>query len=166
MASTFSFDIVSDYDLAEVINAVDQTKRELSTRYDMKGTRANLEFRDNGKTGLTVTGDNEYHIDTILDMLRKKLAGRGVSQKILDTSKSPTTSNLRVTQDVAFKKGLDQEKAKKITGLIRQEFPKIKTQIQGDGVRVNSSKKDELQMSMRMLEQQDFNFPLSFTNFR
>ena len=166
MAATFSFDIVSEYNLAEVINAVDQTKREIGTRFDMKGTSANVEFRDGDKTGLTVTGDNDYHVDAILDILRKKLAGRGVSQKILDTSKEPATSNLKVTKDVAFRKGLDQDKAKKITALIRQDLPKVKTQIQGDTVRVTGSKKDELQAAMRLLEQQDFDFPLSFTNYR
>lgn len=166
MAATFSFDIVSEYNLAEVINAVDQTKREIGTRFDMKGTSADVEFRDADKTGLNVTGDNEYHVDAILDILRKKLAGRGVSQKILDTSKEPTTSNLKVTKNVAFRKGLDQDKAKKITALIRQDLPKVKTQIQGDTVRVTGSKKDELQAAMRLLEQQDFDFPLSFTNYR
>lgn len=166
MAATFSFDIVSEYNLAEVINAVDQTKREIGTRFDMKGTSADLEFRDADKTGLIVTGDNEYHVDAILDILRKKLAGRGVSQKILDTSKEPTTSNLKVTKNVAFRKGLDQDKSKKITALIRQDLPKVKTQIQGDTVRVTGSKKDELQTAMRLLEQQDFDFPLSFTNYR
>lgn len=166
MASNFSFDIVSDYNLAEVINAVDQTKREIQTRYDMKGTSANVEFRDGDKTGLTITGDNDFHIDSILDILRKKLATRGVSQKILDTSTKPVTSNMKVTQDVAFRKGLDQDKAKKLTALIRQDLPKVKTQIQGDMVRVTGSKKDELQAAMRLLEQQDFDFPLSFTNYR
>lgn len=166
MASSFSFDIVSDYDLAEVINAVDQTKRETQTRYDLKGTNAGLEFHDAAKSGLTVTGDNEYHVGAILDILRKKLAGRGVSQKILDTSAEPATSNMRTVQHVAFRKGLDQEKAKKLTSLIRQELPKVKTQIQGDIVRVTSPKKDELQAAMHLLEQQNFEFPLSFTNYR
>jgi cyclic-di-GMP-binding protein len=166
MAGTFSFDIVSDYNLAEVINAVDQAKRELSTRYDLKGTSASLEFSGNDKTGLTVVGDSQYAIDAILDMLRKKLALRGVSQKVLDTSKMPVVSNLKTTLDVPFKKGLDQEKAKKITALLRDQFPKVKAQIQGDEVRVTSSKKDELQGVMHLLEQQDFDFPLSFTNYR
>lgn len=166
MAATFSFDIVSEYNLAEVINAVDQTKREIGTRFDMKGTNADVEFRDSDKTGLTVTGDNEYHVDAILDILRKKLAGRSVSQKILDTSKEPTTSNMKVTRNVAFRKGLDQDKAKRITALIRQDLPKVKTQIQGDTVRVTGSKKDELQAAMRLLEEQDFDFPLSYTNYR
>lgn len=166
MASTFSFDIVSDYDLAEVTNAVDQTKREISARYDFKGTKAALEFRDGDKTGLTITGDSEYHIDAILDIIRKKLATRGVSQKVLDTSKQPVTSNLKVTQDVTFKKGLDQDKAKKITSLIREAYPKVKPQIQGAEIRVTSAKKDELQAVMRLLEAQDFDFPVGFVNFR
>lgn len=166
MASTFSFDIVSDYNLAEVINAIDQAKRELGTRYDLKGTSASLEFRDSGKTGLTVVGDNQYHIDAILDMVRKKLSLRGVSQKILDTSKQPVVSNLKTTLDVDFKKGLDQEKAKKITGLLREHFPKVKAQIQGTEVRVTSPKKDELQAVMQLLNSQDFDFPLDFTNYR
>lgn len=166
MASTFSFDIVSDYDLAEVINAIDQTKREIQTRYDLKGTSAGIDFRDANKTGVTIMGDNEFHVDAILDILRKKLAGRGVSQKILDVSTPPVTSNMKVSQDVAFRKGLDQDKAKKITALIRQEFPKIKAHVQGAEIRVVSSKKDELQTVMQLLGQQDFDFPLSFTNYR
>ena len=166
MASTFSFDIVSDYNLADVINAVDQTKREIQTRYDMKGTSASLDFRDAAKTGLTIMGDNNYHVDAILDILRKKLAARDVSQKILDTSVPPVTSNMKTAQDIRFKKGLDQEKAKRLTALIRQELPKVKTQIQGDAVRVTSPKKDELQTAMKLLEQQDFDFPVAFTNYR
>ncbi len=166
MASTFSFDIVSDYNLAEVINAIDQTKRELGTRYDLKGTSAALEFRDADKTGLKITGDSDYHIDAILDIVRKKFATRGVSQKVLDTSAKPVVSNLKTTLDVAFKKGLDQEKAKKVTALLREHLPKVKAQIQGAEIRVTSTKKDELQTAMRLLETQDFDFPLGFTNFR
>jgi cyclic-di-GMP-binding protein len=166
MIATFSFDIVSDYNLAEVINAIDQSKRELGTRYDLKGTNASVEFRDSDKTGLLIVGDNDYHIDTILDIVRKKLAGRNVSQKILDTSKPRVTSNLKVTQEVTFRKGLDQDMSKKITNLIRQNFPKAKAQIQGAEVRVSSPKKDELQALMQFLEQQDFDFPLSFVNYR
>ncbi len=166
MATTFSFDIISDYNLAEVINAVDQAKRELGTRYDLKGTSASVEFRDPDKTGLTVTGDNAYHIDAILDIVRKKLATRGVSLKILDASAPPVNSNMKVTQTIAFRKGLDQDKAKKVTSLLRQEFPKVKAQIQGVEIRVSAPKKDELQAVMRLLEQQDYDFPLDFTNFR
>lgn len=166
MSSLFSFDVVSDYNLAEVINAVDQTKRELSNRYDLKGTSASLEFRDGDKSGLAIVGDNQFHIDAMLDILRKKLATRSVSQKILDVTKQPVVSNLKTTLDVPFKKGLDQEKAKKITSLLREQFPKVKAQIQGDEVRVSSAKKDELQAVMQALDAQDFDFPLNYVNYR
>lgn len=166
MASTFSFDIVSDYNVADVINAVDQTKRELTTRYDFKGTGASLDFIDGEKSGLKLVGDNQYQIDAMLDVLRKKFSLRGVSQKVLDTSRQPVVSNLKTTQEVAFKKGLDQEKAKKLTALLREHFPKVKAQIQGAEVRVSSPKKDELQAVMRLLEAQEFDFPINFTNRR
>lgn len=162
----FSFDIVSDYNLAEVINAVDQAKRELDTRYDFKGTSASLDFRDGDRSGLKVVGGSQYHIDAILDIVRKKFASRGVSQKVLDTSQEPVVSNLKTTLNVPFKKGLDQDKAKKITALLREQFPKVKAQIQGTEIRVFSPKKDELQAVMQLLEKQDFDFPLSFTNYR
>jgi uncharacterized protein YajQ (UPF0234 family) len=166
MATTFSFDIVSNYDVSEMNNAIDQADRELANRYDFKGTKAALAFRDATKSGLTITGDNEYHIEAILDIIRKKLATRGVSLKVLDTSKTPVTSNLKVTLDVPFRKGLDQEKAKKLTNTIRAVFPKIKAQIQGDEVRVSGSKKDELQTVMQHLQSEDFDFPIEFTNYR
>lgn len=165
MAGTFSFDIVSDYNLAEVINAIDQSNRELGTRYDLKGTSASLSLNGD-KDGLTVVGDSQFAVDAILDIVRKKFGARGVSQKVLDTSKPPVVSNLKTTQEVAFKKGLDQTKAKKITGLIREHYPKVKSQIQGDAVRVTSPKKDELQAIMVLLEKQDFDYPISFTNYR
>ncbi|HWZ65477.1 MAG TPA: YajQ family cyclic di-GMP-binding protein [Patescibacteria group bacterium] len=166
MATSFSFDIVSDYNLSDVINVIDQANRELINRYDFKGTSASLSFRDNNKTGLTIVGDNQFQIDQVVDLVRKKLAMRGLSQKLLDLSKQPVTSNLKVTQDVEFKKGLDQDKAKKITALIREQFPKLKAQIQGQEIRVSGPKKDELQALMQILEQQDFDFPVSFTNYR
>jgi cyclic-di-GMP-binding protein len=162
----FSFDVVSDFDKAEMNNVFDQSQREIQSRYDFKGTSAALEWLDADKNGLKITGDSDYHIDAIIDMVRKKLATRGQSQKVLDTSKDSVTSNLKTTKEVPFKKGLDQEKAKKITKLVRDKLPKVKTQIQGDEVRVTSNKKDELQEVMQLLKQQDFDFPLQFTNFR
>lgn len=162
----FSFDIVSDYDKAEINNVFDQTQREIANRYDFKGTSAGVEWLNSEKTGLKITGDNEFHLDSIADIVRKKLASRGQSQKVLDTSKEPVTTNLVMTQEVTFKSGLDQEKAKRITKLIREDYPKVKTQIQGEEIRVTSPKKDELQAVMQLLKSQDFDFPLSFTNFR
>lgn len=164
--ANFSFDIVSDYDKAEMNNVFDQAMREIQSRYDFKGTSAQLEWLDGDKNGFKITGDSDYQLEAIIDMVRKKLATRSQSQKVLDTSKEAITTNLKVTKEVPFKKGLDQEKAKKITKLIRDEMPKVKTQIQGQEVRVMSSKKDELQAVMQLLKSQEFDFPISFTNFR
>lgn len=164
--ANFSFDVVSEYDKAEVTNAFDQTQREISNRYDFKGTPAELAWLNDDKTGIKVTGNSDWQIDAILDIFRKKLATRGQSQKILDTTQEATTTNLKVTKNVPFKQGLDQDKAKKLTKLIRDEKPKTKTQIQGDTVRVTSSNKDDLQAAMQLLKSQDFDFPINFTNFR
>jgi len=166
MASLFSFDIVSDYDRGEMNNVVDQTKRELSARYDLKSTAAAIDWTDQNKTSLKISGDNQFHLDSILDIVRKKLATRGQSQKVLDTSAEPTTSNMVVSQLVSLKSGLDQDKAKKITSLLRDKMPKLKAQIQGDSVRISGSKKDELQSAMQLLNAQDFDFPISYTNYR
>lgn len=164
--ANFSFDVVSEYDKAEMNNVFDQVQREIASRYDFKGTPAEIEWLNADKTGLKITGNGEWQIDAILDIVRKKLASRDQSQKILDTSKEITESNLKATQEVPFKQGLDQEKAKKITKLIRDEYPKVKTQIQGDAVRVTSGSKNDLQAVIQLLKQQDFDFPTHFTNYR
>lgn len=162
----FSFDVVSEYDKAEMNNVYDQTQREIDNRYDFKGTPAQVEWLNSDKTGLKITGNGDWQIDAILDIVRKKLASRNQSQKVLDDSKESTTSNLKTTKEVLFKQGLDQDKAKKLTSLIRDNYPKVKTQIQGDAVRVTSGSKDDLQAVMQLLRQQDFDFPISFTNYR
>ncbi len=163
---TFSFDIVSDYDKAELNNVFDQTQREIQARYDFKGTPAAVEWLNADKTGIKVTGNGDWQIDAILDIFRKKLAVRGQSQKLLDTSADIVTSNLKATQEVAFKQGLDQAKAKQITTLVRDKFSKVKTQIQGDAVRVTSGSKDDLQAVMQAVRAADYDFPLNFTNYR
>lgn len=164
--ANFSFDIVSEYDKAEMNNVFDQVKREIENRYDFKGTPAAIEWLNTDKTGFTITGNGEWQIDAILDIVRKKLATRGQSQKTLDTSKPVTESNLKASQEIPFKQGLDQDKAKQITKLLRDAAPKVKTQIQGDAVRVTSTSKDDLQSVIQLLKQQDFDFPVSFTNYR
>jgi cyclic-di-GMP-binding protein len=164
--ANFSFDAVSEYDKAEMNNVFDQVQREILNRYDFKGTPAAVDWLNNEKTGLKITGSGDWQIDAILDIVRKKLASRNQSQKVLDTSRDIVESNLKATQEVPFRQGLDQEKAKKITSLIRNDYPKVKTQIQGDAVRVTSNSKDELQTVMQLLRAQDFDFPISFTNFR
>lgn len=163
--ANFSFDIISDYDKAEMNNVFDQTLRELDNRYDFKGTPAALEWLDD-KKGFKVMGNGEWQIDAILDIVRKKLASRGLDQKVLDTSKAIVESNLKAAKEVPFIQGLDQDKAKQLTKLIRDTSPKVKTQIQGDAVRVMSSSKDDLQAAMQAVRAASFDFPVSFTNYR
>lgn len=164
--ANFSFDIVSEYDKAEMNNVFDQVQRELGNRYDFKGTPAQLEWLNADKTGFKITGSGDWQIDAILDIVRKKLATRDQSQKVLDISKESVTSNLKTTKEVPFVQGLDQDKAKKITKLIQDELPKVKTQIQGDAVRVTSGSKDDLQAAMQLIRGKDFDFPINFTNYR
>ena len=164
--ANFSFDIVSTYDKSEMNNVFDQTMREIVNRYDFKNTPADMEWLNADKTGLKITGNSDWQIDAILDIVRKKLAARNQSQKVLDTSQDPTTSNLKTVKLVPFVEGLDQAKAKQITNLIRTQLPKAKTQIQADTIRVSSNNKDELQAVIQLLRTQDFSFPLSFTNYR
>ena len=164
--ANFSFDIVSEYDKAEMNNVFDQTQREIGNRYDFKGTPAEIEWLSGDKAGIKITGNGEWQIEAILDIFRKKLAAREQSQKVLDTSKEPVDSNMKTTQEVLFKQGLDQEKAKKITALIREQFPKVKPQIQGDAVRVMSTSKDDLQQVMQLIRGADLDFPVAFNNYR
>jgi len=165
--ATFSFDIVSEYDKAEMNNVFDQTKREIDNRYDFKGTPAGIAWLGDDKGGLIVTGNGDWQIDAILDIVRKKLAARGQNQKVLDLSREATVANLKTTKEVPFKQGLSQDNAKKITKLLRDDFPKVKAQIQGDAVRVTSGSKDDLQAVQQLLRsREDFDFPVSCTNYR
>lgn len=161
----FSFDIVSEYDKAEMNNVFALAAREISNRYDFKGTPAAIEWLGD-KVGLKITGAGEWQIEAVVDIVRKKLASRNQSTKVLDLSKPINESNMKATQEVPFKEGLDQEKAKQITKLLREKFPKAKTQIQGQTVRVTSSSKDELQAVMQTIRAQDFDFVTNFINYR
>ena len=162
---SFSFDIVSDYDKAEMNNVFAATEREIASRFDFKGTPAAIEWMDN-KTGFKITGAGAWQCETILDIVRKKLATRNQSSKVLDASKTPVDSNMKATLEVPFKQGLSQENAKKITKQLKESAPKAKTQIQGDAVRVTSSSKDELQNVITLLSGAEYDFPLQFINYR
>ncbi len=164
--ANFSFDVVSEYDKAEMNNVFDQVQREITSRYDFKGTPAAIEWLDSTKAGFKITGTGDWQIEAVIDIVRKKLAAREQSQKVLDVSGELVESNMKTTKEVRFKQGLDQEKAKKITALVRDNLPKVKTQIQGDAVRVTSNSKDNLQDVMQLLRAQEFDFPLTFNNFR
>ncbi len=163
--ATFSFDIVSEYDKAEMNNVYSQVEREITTRFDFKGTPAAIEWL-NDKKGFKIIGNNEWQIDAIIDIVRKKLATREVSSKVLDLEKTVSESNLKATKEVPFVEGLSQDKAKQLTALIREKFPKAKPQIQGEAVRVTSASKDELQTVMSAVRAADLDFVTSFTNYR
>lgn len=162
---TFSFDIVSDYDKAEMNNVYMQAEKEIAGRYDFKGTPAAIEWLSD-KTGIRLIGADTWQIEAVLDIVRKKLASREVSSKVLDLSKEPIEANLKATKDIPFKKGLSQENAKLISKTIRDEFKKVKPQIQGDELRVSSASKDELQSVMTRVRSLDIDVPLQFINFR
>lgn len=161
----FSFDIESTYDTGEMNNVYDQVQRELGARYDLKGTHTALEWVED-KKALKIYGDTQYHLDAVIDMLRKKAGTRGVSVKTFDTSNEPETTNLRMIWVVPLKNGMKQDDAKKITKLLKEELPKVKTQIQGDAIRVMSPKKDQLQEAMQLIQSKDLDFPTTFTNYR
>ena len=163
--ATYSFDVVSEYDKAEMNNVFAQSQKEMIGRYDFKNTPAEIDWLGD-KTGFKVIGANDWQIDSIIDIIRKKLASRDLSSKVLDLSKTMTTSNLKATKEIPFIAGLDQEKAKQITKMIRDNLPKLKTQIQGEAVRVTGSSKDELQSAMQLIRGADLDFPVSFNNFR
>ena len=163
--ATFSFDIVSEYDKAEMNNVLALTQKEITSRYDFKGTPAEIDWLGD-KTGFKIIGANEWQIESIVDIVRKKLASRNQSSKVLDLTKTIATSNMKATQEVPFICGLDQEKAKQITKVIRDEMPKVKPQIQGEAVRVVSNSKDELQQVMQIISAKEFDFPISYNNYR
>jgi uncharacterized protein YajQ (UPF0234 family) len=163
--ATFSFDIVSDFDKAEMNNVFAGTEPEIGTRYDYKGTPAAIEWLDD-KKGYKIIGAGQWQCDAVLDIVRKKLAAREQSSKVLDLSKTPIESNLKTTWEIPFKQGLTQDDAKKITKQLREESPKVKTQIQGDMVRVTSSSKNDLQDVITLLRATDYEFTLQFINYR
>ena len=162
---TFSFDIVSTYDKAEMNNVFLQTQKEIENRYDFKGTPAAIEWVGD-RTGLKITGAGDWQIENIIDILRKKLASRNQSSKSFDLSKDIVTANLKSSKEIPFIAGLTQDKAKLITQLIREQAPKAKGLIQGDAVRVTSSSKDELQNVMQLIQSAEFEFPVNFENYR
>jgi uncharacterized protein YajQ (UPF0234 family) len=163
MASTYSFDIVSDFDYQELVNTVDQTTRDIASRYDLKDTKTTLEL---GKESITVNTDSEFTLESVHTILQQKAAKRNLSLKIFDYGKVEPASGNRVRQEIKLKKGISQEIAKEITKLIRDEFKKVQASIQGDAVRVSAKSKDELQAIIQRLKQEDYPVALQFTNYR
>ena len=163
--ANFSFDIESTYDKAEMNNVEQLVNKEIASRYDFKGTPAAVEWLAD-KKGFKLIGSNEWQVEAVIDMLGKQLAKRGMTSKVLNLENKVNEANLRAWKDVPFKDGLSQDNAKKITKLLKDAHPKAKAQIQGEAVRVSSSSKDELQQVMQTVRAADFDFPVTFTNYR
>ena len=159
-----SFDIVSKLDRQEVDNALSQAAREISQRYDFKGTGAEIKW--SGEKGIEISANADDRASAVLEVFKEKLVKRQQSLKILDASE-PRQSGRESKISVALKEGINSEDAKKIGKLIRDEGPKgVKVQVQGEELRVSSKKRDDLQAVIALVKQQDYDFAVQFTNYR
>ncbi|MGO3343789.1 MAG: YajQ family cyclic di-GMP-binding protein [Marinomonas sp.] len=158
-----SFDVVSELDWHEVTNAVDQANREITTRYDFKGVKASFEVKD--KTSVVMSAEAEVQLRQLSDILNQKLVARGIDLKSLEKEEI-IKGNMRVSQGVKMKEGLETDEAKRIIKMIKDSKAKVQAQIQGDQLRVTGKKRDDLQQVMALLRGADLNQPVQFTNFR
>ncbi len=157
-----SFDIVSKVDKHELTNAVDQAVRELGNRYDLRGTNARFELEE---YVVTQFAPSEYQLDQLLDILKPRLAGRGIDLRCLELGEVET--NLAGSRrKITIKQGIEQAQAKKIAATIREAKIKVDTQINGDKLRVNGKKRDDLQLAIALLRKAELELPLQFENFR
>jgi uncharacterized protein YajQ (UPF0234 family) len=158
-----SFDIVSQVDRQEVKNAVEQTNKEISNRFDFKGSDARVEQND---LALTVYADDEFKLGQVLDVLRGRLAKRNVDVRALEPGAVEKMSGDKVKRPVTVKVGVPQEKAKQIQKLIKDSKIKVAASIQGDAVRVSGGKKDDLQAAIQLVRTTVSDLPLQYINFR
>jgi uncharacterized protein YajQ (UPF0234 family) len=158
-----SFDIVSQVDRQEVKNAVEQTNKEISQRYDFKGSDARVE---QAELALTVFADDEFKLGQVLDVLRQRLAKRNVDVRALEPGPIEKISGDKVKRPVTVKVGVPTEKAKQIQKLIKDSKLKVAASIQGDAVRVSGGKKDDLQSAIQLVRKSVTDLPLQFSNFR
>ena len=159
-----SFDVVSKIDRQEVDNALNQAAKELSQRFDFRGTNASIDW--SGELGVTIKADSEERAKAALDVFKEKLVKRSISLKAFDAGEAKASGKQYVISGT-LKQGISQDDAKKITKLIRDDGPKsVKTQIQGDEIRVTSKKRDDLQAVQAMLKQADLDVALQFVNYR
>ncbi len=164
MAGDSTFDIVSKIDRQEVDNALNQTAREISQRFDFKHTGATISWQ--GEYGVEISANAEDRALAVLDVFREKLVKRGVSLKALDADE-PRTSGREVKISASLKNGISQEQAKKLGKLIRDEGPKgVKAQVQGEELRVSSKKRDDLQSVIALVKAADLDFAVQFVNYR
>ena len=165
MAENFSFDVVSDFDRQELVNALDQVKREISQRYDLKGTDTSLDLE---KDNIFITTNSELTLNSVIDIIRQKAIKRKLSIKIFDFNSIEVVSGNKVKQTITLKKGLNQEIAKKISKNIRDEIKKINVSINGETLRVMSKSKNDLQLAIKLLEnlEDTYKIPLQTNNYR
>ncbi len=165
MAENFSFDVVSDFDRQELVNALDQVKREISQRYDLKGTDTSLDLE---KDNIFITTNSELTLNSVIDIIRQKAIKRKLSIKIFDFNNIEVVSGNKVKQTITLKKGLNQEIAKKISKNIRDEIKKINVSINGETLRVMSKSKNDLQLAIKLLEnlEETYKIPLQTNNYR
>jgi cyclic-di-GMP-binding protein len=163
MAQLFSFDIVSQYDEQELKNALDQARREIQQRYDLKDTATEIVATD---SEITINTASEYSLQAVRDILESKMVKRSLSLKILDYGKEEPASGGRMRQVIKLKKGIPEETAKQIAKKIRDEHKKVTPQIQGDAVRVQAKTKDDLQAVIQALKSADYPVALQFVNYR
>src|SRR5580693_3686218 len=164
MPSESSFDIVSKIDRQEADNALNQSAKEISQRFDFKNVGASIQW--SGQDGVEIRANSEERASAVLDVFKEKLVKRGVSLKHLDAAE-PKVSGKEYRIAIALKEGISQDNAKKVSKIIRDEGPKgVKAQVQGEELRVTSKSKDDLQAVMTLLKAKDFDFALQFTNRR
>ncbi|MGM1045216.1 hypothetical protein SAMN05661091_2085 [Paenibacillus uliginis N3/975] len=163
MSSESSFDIVSKMDMQELSNAINQAEREIETRFDFKDSKSSLKL---DKDALVIASEDEYKLNAVIDILQSKMVKRGLSLKNVDYGKIEPASLGTVRQRLSLKQGIDQENSKKINILIRDSKLKVKSQIQGDQIRVTGKSKNDLQAIMQLLRKADLPLDLQFTNLK
>jgi cyclic-di-GMP-binding protein len=163
MAQEFSFDVVSDYDHQELVNAIDQARREIGARYDFKNLTTEIELE---KDQVTLTTVGDMQLRAMLDVLKTKLHKRSLDLKILDPQKPENAAKGNLRQVIKLRRGINDELAKKLQKQIRADQPKVQVRIQGDQLRVSAKDKDALQAVIASLRAADLDVPLQFTNYR
>ena len=165
MADSFSFDVVSDYERQELVNTLDQAKREISQRYDLKGTDTAIDL---DKENIFITTNSELTLDAVNDIIRQKAIKRNLSLKIFDYGECETVSGNKIKQTITLKQGIKQEIAKKISKNIRDQIKKVNVSINGETLRVSSKSKNDLQLAIKLINdlEESLNIPLKASNFR
>ena len=165
MAESYSFDVVSNFDRQELVNALDQVKREISQRYDLKGSDTSVELE---KENIFITTNSELTLNAVNDIIRQKAIKRNLSLKIFDYGEIEIVSGNKVKQTIILKQGIKQEIAKKISKNIRDQIKKINVSINGETLRISSKSKNDLQLAIKLISnlEESLNIPLKANNFR